>query len=484
MQKLKLIVLLKKLSPEEVSGFRKYLIRHHHREKIGLSVFEYLIKFYPDFEQQEKIHVAYAYKKIFKTDFDHDEHAQKKMLNTASDLYKWLKNYLIAAKVEQNHQLQQTIWLGILQERGMKEEFSRKATEFYEQTRGTPFKSPLDAFPNWMASYFHRAHLTQNKPLNHAEIILQCTEAMTSCWEVMQLKMACETSLIKKTTEQVPALQIRKAIDFQQLGMAVLKEIYEALWQLTDSEEEAHFVRLETLLHQHGQSIDPQELEGVIRYAYNFAAHQSRQNTSVAHIERMHRLNKIGLEHGVFLRSGHLPSSAFGNMVTVACQSNDFRWASNFIQTYSHIVHERNRQDAIVMAKAILSFESGKYHEVINLLKSATPEAHLDVLRAKSLLLRSYYEVQVEQDVFMDACVHFENLLRRSAKTKANRAMLAFVLILKRMVAQKSSKKVILNRIEKTTDLYSRQWLLEKAANYRARYAARDIAAKQHTPAA
>jgi hypothetical protein len=59
--------------------------------------------------------------------------------------------------------------------------------------------------------------------------------------------------------------------------------------------------------------------------------------------------------------------------------------------------------------------------------------------------------------------------------------MLAFVLILRRIVAQKSSKKVILDRIEKATSLYSRNWLLEKTVHYRARYAARDNAAVQHT---
>jgi hypothetical protein len=222
-------------------------------------------------------------------------------------------------------------------------------------------------------------------------------------------------------------------------------------------------------------------MEGINRYAYNFAAQQSRQNQDAIHSERMHRLNKIGLEHGTFLREGYLPSSAFGNIVTVACHSKDFEWASEFINAYNHIIAEETRPVAILIAQAILAFETGRFQEAIDLLEPAMIETHLDILRARSLLLRSYFELKADQDLILDTCTSFENLLRRSLKTEANQAMLAFVLILRRIVAQKSSKKVILDRIEKATSLYSRNWLLEKTVHYRARYAARDNAAVQHT---
>jgi len=482
MQKLKFLALLKKLTRPELDDFHRYLKRYHPREKIALRVFEYLIRFYPAFEQPEKLRLEYAWQKIFKTDFDQDVHAQKKMLNTASDLYKWLKDFLILAKTQQDHPLRQTIWLSILQERGMKDEFSRKAAAFYQQTRNTPFKTPADAFPNWMASYFHREHLSWDKPLIHARIIEQCTETMRDCWEIMRLKMACEMSLVKRVTDQAPPRQLREANDFQQPGLSILKDTYEALWRLTDSGEEAHFVGLESLLTQQGQHIDPKELEGIIRYAYNFTAGQSRHKQEAIQYERMHRLNKVGLMYGVFSQGGYLASSAFGNMVTVACLTKDFDWASRFIQDYSHILTENKRQEAILLAQAILAFETGKFREVLHLLEPVGFEDHLDILRAKSLLLRSYYELQADPDIVLDACAYLENLLRRSSpKTEAIKAMLAFVLILKRLVLQKSSKKVIIACIEKAPALYSKNWLLEKTMRYKARYAERKIAADRHT---
>jgi hypothetical protein len=474
MQQLKLILLLKKLSKPELEGFHKYLKQNHRREKIGLLVFEYLIQFYPNFDQKAKLQIPYAFQKIFKANFDEEDHAQKKMLNTISDLYKWLRNFLIISKSLQNQQVQQAIWLSILQERGMKEEFSRKAAEFYRKTRNAPFKSPADALPNWMASYFQREQLAVEKPLVHAKVIQQCTETMMDCWEIIRLKMACEMSMVNKSTDQIAAQHIAEATDFQQHGLTSLKEIYEVLWWLTDSGEDLYFVQLESLLKQHGQHIDTNELEWIIRYAHNFIAQNSRQNQDDTHNERMHSLNKICLEYGVLFRDGYLPSSAFGNFVTMACQAKDLAWASMLVQEYSHIIVENNRQDAILLGHAIIAFETGQYQEVVKLLEPKVFETHLDLLRAKSLLLRSYFELQADQDFILDVCAYFENLLRRSPKTDAVRAMLAFVLSLKSIVAQKSSKKVILDRIEKARGIYSKKWLLEKAAHYTPKFSARN----------
>lgn len=478
MQHLKLLSLLKKLTRPELEGFHKYLKQHHSREKIGLSVFEYLIRFYPDFEPPEKLQLDYACQKIFKTDFEQDRHARKKLLNTASDLYKWLQHFLVISKALHNHALQQTIWLSILQEKGLTEEFSRKAAKFYEETRNAPFKTPADALPNWMASYFQREQLSMDKPLAHVALIQQCTETMTNCQEIIRLRMACEMSLVQKVTAKTLPDQTGETNGSRQVGLSILKNTYETLWRLTETAEASHFERLEHLLIQHGHEIDTQELEWIIQYAYNFAAHQSRKNTDPRHTVRMHHLNKISLEQGVFFRNGYLPSSTFGNMVTIACQARDFDWASRFIREYSHVILENKRQDALLLAQAVFAFESGKYQDAVNLLKPAVFESELDVFRAKSILLRSYYELQTEQDIIQDACLQLENWLRRSRESAAVLALKAFVLILKMIVAQKSSKRVILDRLEKAPAIYSKHWLLEKTATYTPKYSMRYRASK------
>jgi len=481
MLKLKFLSLLKKLSRQELKDFHKHLKQQHPREKIALMVFEYMVKFYPAFEPPEKLKMAYAYQKIFKKDFENDRNAQKKMLNTASDLYNWMKDFLIISKALQNPQLQQSIWLSILQERAMDEELSRKATAFYQQTRNTPFEKTADAMPNWIAGYFYRESLARDNPIINVNSIQECTETMTSCSEVLRLKMACEIRQVKKVSDQSPTKKLKQAVDYQQVGLSTVKDIFEALWQLTDTGEELYFIRLESLLIQHGQRIDLGELDVIIRYAYNFIADQSRINQEAIHYERMHRLNKIIVAYGVFLKEGHLPSSAFCNIVTVACHAKDLEWASSFIQNNSLVLLEKHRQKAILLAQAIVAFETRNFEHVLSLLEQVEFEAPLDILRAKSLLLRSYYELNSDLYLILETCTSLENFLRRSPKTDTIKAMLAFVLILRRLATQKSSKNVIIERIEQAPLLYCKNWLLEKTVYYKARYADRNITKKRHT---
>lgn len=475
MQKNKFISLLKKLTKQEVKGFHKHLKVEHKREKVALRVFEYFIRFYPDFEQEEKLRLEYAYEKIYDTAFTKTEQESKNLRNKASQLGIWLKEFLIKDKVQHHQALQQSIWLSILQEKGLKKEFSRKATEFYHQTRSAAFRTPMDALPNWMASYFHREHLSGDKALAYAKTIQQCTETMIDSWEVLRLKMACEMSLVSRTNEQAPIPKEAKPIEYHQVGLSTLKDTYEALLGLTDSGEARYFDRLESLLTQQGHHIDPKELEGIIQYAYNYTADQSRRNQDAMHYERTHRLNKISLTYGAFTSDGDLDSVAFGNFVTVACLTKDFEWASRFIQDYSHVLSENNRQDATILAKAIIAFEAGNLKEVPKLLEDLVFENPLDTIRAKSLLLRSYYELNADQNVILDTCTYFENMLRRSGKTDTFKAMLAFVLVLKKLVTQKSSKKAIIDSIHKAPKIYSRKWLLEKTVHYKPRYANRNL---------
>lgn len=477
----KFLSILKKLSQSELDAFQKHLQYEHPREKIASAVLRQIQRFYPDLDQITPQKIAVMYPKAFNAPFNPDGRSLKNFQNTCSDLYKWLKHFLIITKIQENKTLQESVWLSILQEKALDDEFSKQAAHFYYSTRNTPFTSHTDAMPHWLASYFFREQLSKHQPLNHAHLIQQCTETMTQCWEVIRLKMACEMALVRQAANHLPPSKIQAPPTVDPPGMSILSHIYETLWLLTDTGKEVYFVQLDTLLNQQGHHLDTQDLHWILRYANNFIAKQSRKNQDELDYKRMHQLNQIGLKYGVFSRNGLLSSSAFGNIVNIACLAKDMAWATQFIHTHHHIIHPESRSKALLLAQAIIAFESGQFQRVVQQLETQNfPEA-LDYLRAKSLLLRSYFELKYEQDFLLENCAFFENLLRRSIKSESVKAMLAFVLTLKLIVTQKSSKTVILKRIHNTANLYSRKWLLQKAKDYEARYAARSIATAQHT---
>ena len=70
MKNSKFFTLLGTLTIEEVPAFHKYLRQLHGGEKVALKVFEYARKLYPRFEDQKKLDIEYAYRKLFGTE-DH-----------------------------------------------------------------------------------------------------------------------------------------------------------------------------------------------------------------------------------------------------------------------------------------------------------------------------------------------------------------------------------------------------------------------------
>ena len=62
-------------------------------------------------------------------------------------------------------------------------------------------------------------------------------------------------------------------------------------------------------------------------------------------------------------------------------------------------------------------------------------------------------------------------------QVKSNLILKFYTPIIKMLAAQKSSKKVILDRIEKANSLYFKAWLLGKTTHYKARHAERNLKA-------
>jgi hypothetical protein len=100
MKNLKFFALMRTLEKEEVSHFQKYLKQLHGGEDIALQVFAYARKYYTHKKHEKKLDIAYAYQKIFGEEIT--ENTRKKMLNTLSDLYLWLKDFLLSEKMRQD----------------------------------------------------------------------------------------------------------------------------------------------------------------------------------------------------------------------------------------------------------------------------------------------------------------------------------------------------------------------------------------------
>ncbi|MFN0037816.1 MAG: hypothetical protein ACKVUS_22360 [Saprospiraceae bacterium] len=482
MQKLKFFTLLRTLTEKEVQAFHKQLKQLHGGEEIALRVFEYAKRLHPDFRDGKKLDMAYAYSKIFGADLAENENNRKKMLNALSDLHLWLKDFLLSEKVRLNSLESQVLWLGILQERGLGDDFSKLSARFYTEVSAYLKRDIKGFMRDMVAAYFYYQHLTWAMPLPDVGAIQQCMDTLELCTETIRLKMACEMASLKKVRPSEPTASKASPRSLEPPETHAAKSpplllLYREIHQLLMTEEEAHYTRLEAMLAEYADQIDPAELHGILRYMHNYAAMQIRIDKGKEAVfgKKVHQLNKFGLQHDFFTQKGAMSVTEFTNIVNAACSVKDFVWANSFVAEQSRFLPDDIRQDTMLLANAIILFEKKHFKQTLQLLRLTEFRDIHYAIRSRALILRSYVELREDADTILDYCSSFEALLRRNRKpqTGAVEATLEFIRVLKMLLLGKADKQALLERIEQTPNLYFRTWLRAQAEGYEAKYAAR-----------
>jgi hypothetical protein len=479
MQHLKFFSLFQALDEKEVQAFVKYLKLMHAGEDVALKVFGYVKKFYPHFEDDKKLDLDYAYQKIFRQPVS--DKSRKNLLNTFSDLHLWLKDFLLQEKVRQDASIREILWLNILRERELNNEFSKSATRFYESKTARPPDSMTNGIEQITAAHFLHQKMVLSPTKPEPDALSNCLQTIKEAADTICTRIQCEqahlqTMLPSKadTTEQTlpSASPLRMAYD-------------EIILMLTGDPltEADHFTKTFQILEEHVAAIAPEERYMLIKYLRNFAAYQIRNKNMEKFGPILRRINQYGLESGAFTQKGVMSVTEFSSIVNSACSAKDFDWAEQFIADKADLLPTDIRHETVTLAYAMLDFVQEKYKEVWQKLETVTFERPADHVRAKLLLVRAYYEDEPEHIDLLLECDRFENWLYRHRKPKTQDsspdaalretilAASGFMQIFKLLAHKRLDKSVLLDRINKTYPLFLDHWLKAKLIDYNARYA-------------
>lgn len=477
MKKLKFFLLLDTLEEGEVIAFHKYLKRVHRGEDTAIKIFEYIRKLFPKPLDKQKLDMEYAYRKIFRERITEKERNRKKMLNSLSDLYLWLKDFLLTQKVCSNSLESQALWLQILHKRGLKEEFARQAAGFYTQVGTPPEKGTKMYMRDMAAGYFQFQHLFSVRPSPPISALQECLDVLNLNAEIIKLKMTCEMNTAKKVRplELDPeAMAVFLVAREKRMAKSrLLLRIYKGIDALILTEQEDDFNAVEHLLFEQAENLDPDELHGILSYLHNFAAAQIRAGKEHIYAPKLHRLNQFGLKHSFFTLKGEMSPTQFTNIVNAACTVKDFDWAKLFVEDQLQLVSDKLRDKTRSLSLATIYFEQANYREVLKCLEAKDYQEIHYIIRSRLLILRSYFELQEDVEKNLDYCIAFEaQLLRfRKPKTGAVEATLEFVRVCKMILQEKADKTILLTRITENANLYLRNWLLKQVTHYKGRSA-------------
>ncbi len=465
----KFVTLLGTLDKKEVALFFKYLKQNHGKQHIALLVFEYIRKHYPNFQGNKKLDIEYAHQKIFLSDIAADDYNRTRMLNALSDLHLWLKDFLLAVRAQGAGFEGRLLWLRILWERGLKEEFSRLAAQLFAEKELAEKKESSDYLEALIANYVQFQNLSLAERAPDIPGLALCLQQMKHYMELQQLQMAC---FVKNLNDLLPPKKTEGKPDIDQPTPTLLL-LYREIHGMLTTEDEAHFNILENEFMDCADKLSPGELFVVVRYLHNYVAAQLRKGKEVAYINRIHALNQLGLEKGIFDAEGEISAQSFNNIVSTACGAKDLPWAGKFVKTHSRFLSSEIAEDTRLMAEASIFFEKGAFNDALEKLKAVNYDKPLLVLRARSLALRCLYELKKDVNDVLDYCTSFELQLRanKTPQIDAVDATIHFIRFVKKLVLEKIEKPVLEAQIHKEQNVYFKQWLLQKVQKYKARYA-------------
>lgn len=475
MQDRKFLTLLRTLSENELSSFQKHLKRQYGKEEIALLVFDYVKKFYPGLQEEKKLDMAYAYKKIFGEAIHEQPYNRTKMRNAMSDLYLWLKAFLLMEQVRLKTFENQVTWMMILQERGLEREFLNLSSRLRTAWAESPAKSVMQDIYGLAVGHFSYYYRLQDVFSPEIAPLLEHEKDLDLFYLITKIKLACEKASLKKflsiEESTAPLFSLPEPWPSVEHPLLIL---YKDIYQLITDQQESSYNQAVRHLTDYAPQIDVAELYTILSYLNNYAAIQFRDGKSSFWV-RTHQLNKFGVEYGVYTRKGVMPATQFNNIVTTACGANDFEWALRFVESHSHFLKADIAADTATMAKAIIFFVKKDFRQVLELLGKARFKDIPDLMRSKAMILRSYYELKMDEEEIFVFCMSFESDLRRNRKPKreAVEATFNFLKLFKLLMDKKVAKERLLHDIERTKPLYFKEWLLEKSVNYKGEFATR-----------
>lgn len=459
--------LLATLDAQELAAFDKHLKTAHAKERIALWVFAHFKQFHPRFEDPAPLELDFVVQKLKRQGVVAAQFDRKQLSNTCSELYGWLKDFLLLKKARDKSLESEYLWLTVLRERGMKAAEGRSEAALFERVWSAQ-KQDVWAFCWSMVAHYAACFDSDSrkvKDTNEAiEALSACSLALEQFYDACRCKVNCELqSWRSKLGAAAPAPTEAKGVGEEPL--ALLYGMAEALFSGGGM---AEYEALEAAMGRYSNLVAENELYRIWNYLKNYDSHRLRMGDQAAWT-RAHQLDRFALQHGLFQRKSPIQ---FLNVINAAASLGEYEWAASFIADYLAGVEEGMRHEATILGDAILLFSQEQYEEVFQQLKQFDDDRFKEphfAIRLWALKLMSMYELGMDYERLHSYALNVDAFLRRSKSPwkDAAKAMLLFLRFYRKLFSLKPKPHQIMADIEAANPLVFRDWLLEKFGEYR-----------------
>lgn len=249
-------------------------------------------------------------------------------------------------------------------------------------------------------------------------------------------------------------------------GTPAIVIYHKILRTLTEPENEENFASLLKTLKASDHLFPQSEAREMYIYAQNFCIRQINKGKT-PYLKEILNIYRVLLEREIILEKGILSPWDYKNIVVTALRLGEFKWTEKFIREYKDKLPEKERENAFTYNLAKYYFYKKDYSNVLKLLQNVEYSDVFYSLDSKSMLLKTYYELnEIDSlDSMMDSFKIY--LLRNKALSehhvKTYKNLLRIVRKLSRIIPSDMKKIELLEKeIEQTKPLADIGWLREK----------------------
>ncbi|MEL6864722.1 MAG: hypothetical protein AAFP19_09890 [Bacteroidota bacterium] len=468
MQKSKFFQAFSSLEARIQNQFIQYLEANYPAKKQSLRLLVYLHQHIRDAVKLEKALVAKA---VF-TQSAGKKSLERKLSDQLTDLFGLLEEFLLWLKIKDRQFGERAFLLiDIYKERGMEQLLQQQLNKTdkhlsQEQSKGMTY------YLDRMRLAHHQYYIPQSFKLRSdpkkAVGVSVAMEQLDRFFVASKLRYSCELLSRGLILQEHHPIHFLEVIE-QFCGDLSAEEdpciqLFGQMKQLLQYQQRDDYFELKTQFFEQLAVLPTEERMILLGYLINFAA-ESINKGQQAFIHEAFDLYKRGLAEGVFIEKGQLSDTQFNNIVNLACRLKELAWAESFIDYWQHYLDRSIKKSALAIAHARIHFEKAQYEACIYTLQKVDFRHVYYALRSKTLLLRSFYELEESTDWIISFCQSFKTYLRRN--TKINREVkhyfLHFVQAVEKLCKKStSSSPTLKSAIEGLRPMAYENWIMDK----------------------
>lgn len=454
---------IRALDQEEIRALRKWLNSPYHNQREDvIQLFEYLCRFHSDKYLRREV--------IFKSLFPSKVYAIQLLRYTMSFLLKNIENFLVYRKLKAQKVSYKIHLASILKQKGVDKHFEKEVNTAYLQLKEQSLRNEDYYHYQYQLGLQQYEHNARHQRID-ATSFLNFSNQFDIYLIIQKLKHACTAASIGNlTSAQDKDLLVDYLLQYVKennyLDYAAVAIYYYGYLMLTSLESSSHYQALKSILQNQHDLFPNPELSNIYILAINYCTKKYNQG-GTSFLEEVFDLYQEGITRKIFIQNDTLSRFVYKNVVMIGVKLQKLDWVYAFIHDYKEKLESEHRESTFHYNLGIYYYKKLDYKKAMLLLQQVEFDDFLYNLNARSMLLKIYYNLD-EIDVlysFLDSFRLF--LYRHQSKIGYHKRhylnLIKFTKLLLRLdFHNKKSKAALYKKIEETSSVADKEWLLEQ----------------------